>query len=82
MVLEELKFFIRKTKVGVQEVDGIILNIYEMVVIDFFVTYQANCIKFFEEIFLVANISPKVVFVMFFLTLSNADVDFLEQEFR
>ena len=38
--------------------------------------------KFFKEIFLVANISPKVVFEMSFLTLSDADIDFLDRELR
>ena len=41
---------------------------------------KTNRIRFFEETFLVANISPKIVFGMPFLTLSDADVDFSGQE--
>ena len=37
---------------------------------------KANQIRFFEKTFLVANASPEVVFGMFFLTLSGAEVDF------
>ena len=43
---------------------------------------KANQVRFFEETFLVANISPEVVLGMLFPTLSNADVDFLSQELR
>ena len=37
---------------------------------------KTNWVKFFKEIFLVANVSPEVVLEMPFLTLSNADIDF------
>ena len=36
----------------------------------------------FEETFLMANISPEIVFGMLFLTLSCANVDFLDRELR
>ena len=47
-----------------------------MVVATFSVTDQADKVRFFEEIFLVANVSLDVVLGMPFLTLSGADVDF------
>ena len=34
----------------------------------------------FEETFLVANVSPDMVFGMLFLTLSGADVNFLKRK--
>ena len=40
-------------------------------------TDKVNQVRFFEETFLMANVSPEVVFGMLFLTLSGADVDFL-----
>ena len=43
-------------------------------------TDKANRVRFFEKIFLVANVSPEVVFGMLFLTLSGADVNFLGWE--
>lgn len=39
-------------------------------------------VKFLERIFLVANISPKIVFGILFLTLSSANVEFQEREFK
>ena len=53
-----------------------------MVVSAFSVEDKANQVRFFEETFLVANVSPEVVLRILFLTLSGADVDFLGQELR
>ena len=53
-----------------------------MVIAAFSVTDKANRVRFFEETFLVANVSPEVVLGMPFLTLSGADVDFLDRELR
>ena len=58
------------------------LDTYEMVVAAFLVIDKVYQVKLFEETFLVANISPEVVFEMLFLIISNADVDFLDQELR
>ena len=71
---------IRLTDVRTQKIDGIMLDTFEIVVTTFSVTDKANRVRFFEEIFLVANINPKVVFGMLFLTLSSADVDFSGRE--
>ena len=43
---------------------------------------KANQERFFEVIFLVANVSPEVVFGMLFFTLSGANVDFLGRELQ
>ena len=51
-----------------------------MVIVIFLVTNQANRVSFFEENFLVANVSPDVILGMLFLTLSSADVDFLKRD--
>ena len=45
-------------------------------------TNKANRVRFFEETFLVANVSLEVVLGIFFLTLSGADVNFLGWELR
>ena len=74
--VKKLGLFIRPTEVGVQEIDNIILDTYEMVVIAFLVMDKANRVRFFEESFLVANVSPRIIFVMFFLTMSSVDIDF------
>lgn len=53
------------------------LDIYGVVVPVFLVIDKANQVGFFEGIFLLANVSLKIVFVMLFLTLNVVDVDFL-----
>ena len=59
---------------------GTILDRYEMVVKAFSVTDKVNWVRFFEKTFLMANVSPKIVLEIFFLTLSGANVDFLDQK--
>ena len=78
----ELGLPIKPMDIGVQKIDNTILDTFEMVVTAFLVTDKANRVKFFEETFLVANISPEEVFKMLFLTLSDADVDFSGRELR
>ena len=51
-----------------------------MVVAAFLVTDQADKVRFFEETFLVVNVSPDVVFGMPFFTLSSVDIDFPKKE--
>ena len=79
---QELGLPIRPTDVGAQKIDNTTLNIYEMVVAAFLVMDKANWVRFFEETFLVANISPKVVFGMLFLTLNGVNVNFSDRELR
>ena len=76
----ELGLFIRSTDVEVQKIDGTTLDTFGMIVIAFSVTNQVNWVKFFKETFLVANVSPEVVFGMLFFTLSDTDIDFLDWE--
>lgn len=56
------------------------LDIYGIVVVAFLVANKTNQIRFFKEIFLVANVNPKVVFGMIFLTLSNVNIDLLDRK--
>ena len=77
---ERLGFVVQTTNVGAQKIDSTTLETYGMVVIVFSVTNQANKVRFFEETFLVANVSPDVVFRMLFLTLSSVDIDFPKKE--
>ena len=79
---KELGLFIRPTEIRAQKIDGTMLNIFEMVVAAFSVMDKANQIRLFEKTFLVANVSPKIVLGMPFLTLSGADIDFLRRELR
>ena len=79
---KQLGLSIRPTDVRAQKIDGTTLDTYEMVVVAFSVMDKANQVRFFEETFLVANVSPEVVFEMLFLTLSGANIDFSGWELR
>ena len=79
---KQLSFSTRPKDIEAQKIDGTTLDTYEMVVAIFSVMDKANRVRFFEETFLVANVSPEVVLGMLFLTLSDADVDFSGRELR
>ena len=53
---------VRSTNVGAQKIDNITLDTYEIVIVVFLIKDKANQIKFFEKTFLVADVSPKIVF--------------------
>ena len=78
--VKQLGLPIQPTDVGAQKIDGTTLDTHEMVLTVFSVEDKANQIRFFEETFLVANISLEVVLGMLFLILSGADVDFSGRE--
>ena len=68
------------TDVGAQKIDGSTLKIFKMVLASFQVEDKLRRIWFFQETFLLANISAEVVLDIPFLTLSNANVQFVEKE--
>ena len=78
--VKQLGLPIRPSNIEAQKIDGTTLDIHGMVVAAFSMVDKANRVRFFKETFLVANVSPEVVLGMFFLTLSNADVDFSGQK--
>ena len=58
------------------------LDTYGMIVTTFSVVDKANWVRFFKETFLIANVSPEVVFGMLFCTLSGVNIDFSGQKLR
>ncbi len=52
------------------------MEIYEIVVSIFFVFDKDGKMKFFKQIFLLANVKPDIVFDIPFLIMSNVDIDF------
>ena len=70
----------RHTNVGAQKIDGFTLQTFGMVLADFQVEDKLGKARFFQETFLLVNISAKIVLSMPFLTFSNADVQFVEKE--
>ena len=73
---KQLDLSIRSTDVGAQKIDSTMQDTHEIVVAAFSVVEKANQIRFFQETFLVANVSPEIVFGMSFFILSGADIDF------
>lgn len=53
-----------------------------MVITSFLLDDKDKKFRFFEEIFLLANISIDIVFGIFFLILNNVQIDFNNQELR
>ena len=77
---KQLGLPIRPINVGAQKINGTTLDTYGMLVAAFSVEHKANWVRFFEETFLVTNVSPKVVLGMPFFTLSGTEVDFSGRE--
>ena len=79
---KQLSLPIRSIDVWAQKIDSTTLDTYGIIVAAFLMEDKANWVKFFEETFMVANVSPEVVFRMPFLTLSGANVDFSSWKLR
>ncbi len=79
---QQLGLKIRKTNVGAQKIDGTTLETYKIVVSTFSVSNKDGRERFFEESFLLADVSPDIVLGMPFLTMSNADVDFQARDLQ
>lgn len=73
---KKLGLVVRKTDVGAQKIDGTTLETFGMVIAAFSVHDRAEKVRFFEETFLLVEISMDVALGMPFLNLSNADVHF------
>ena len=65
---------VRPTNVGAQKIDGSTLETFGMVLASFQVEDKLGRPQFFQETFLLADLSMKVVLGMPFLTLSNANI--------
>ena len=73
---QQLGLKIYKTNIEAQKIDGITLETYEMVVSFFSVLDKDEKKRFFEESFLLTDVSPDIMLRMPFLTMSNVDIDF------
>ncbi len=72
----KLDLTVRKISVGAQKIDGLLLETYGIVSASFSLQDSLRRVRFFEETFLLANISMKMVLGMLFLAFSNADFQF------
>ena len=63
-----------KTNVNAQKIDKSSLEFYSIVITAFQILNKLGCSCFFQETFLLADISMKIVLKIFFLIFSNVDV--------
>ena len=77
---KKLGLVVQTTNFGTQKIDGTIFEAYEMVVAAFSITNQVDRVRFFEEIFLVANVSPEVVLGIPFFSLSDTNINFSKRK--
>ena len=78
--VKKIGLIVQNTNVSTQKIDSNTFETDKIVVAVFLVTDQADKIRFFEEIFLVANNSPDVVLGILFFTTSGAKVDFVKKK--
>ena len=71
---------VRKTNVGAQKIDKSLLPTYSMVIAAFQVIDKLSRSWFFQDTFLLADISMKVVLGLLFLILSHIDVQFAKKK--
>lgn len=71
---KKLSLQVRKTGFGIQKIDGSSLNTFGMVIASFQIKDKLKRVRFFQEIFLVADTRMDMVFGMHFLTFNNADI--------
>ncbi len=76
----ELGLTTQKTSVGAQKINGSSLETYGMVTAGFSLQDSQGRVRFFEEIFLLANTSIEMVLGMPFLAIINADFQFGTEE--
>lgn len=74
--LAQIGLAIRSTNIGVQKIKGSSLKSYEMIFAMFSVQNKVGWDRFFENIFLLADISIEVVLDIPILSFSNADINF------
>ena len=78
-LIRKLGLYIQKTNVGAQKIDGSALKTFEIVIADFKLEDKVGRPRFFQKIFLIADIKFEVVLRMFFLKISNANMPFGER---
>lgn len=69
-----------KTSAEAQKIDGWLLEIFGMVLARFLLQDNLDRVWFFDETFLLANISIEVVLKISFLFVNNGDVKFAESK--
>ncbi len=78
--IAKLGLITQKTNLNTQKIDSSVLETNKMVIVGFLIQDRLEKILFFEETFLLANISIEMVLKMFFLTFSNINIRFVKKK--
>lgn len=70
----KLGFWARKPNVGAQKIDGSTFQLFKMILASFQIEDKLGKTQFFQETFLLADTSVKVILSICFLILSNANI--------
>ena len=76
----KLGFKTWKTDMGAQKIDSLLLKTFKIVMPSFQIIDTLFMAQFFQETFLLANTSMKMVLRMFFFTLNNTNIQFTEKK--
>ena len=76
---QKLGLYIQITNIRAYKIDGSTLETFEIVIANFQMDNKANKLRFFQKIFLVADIKFEMILRIFFLKLSNTDLSFGEK---
>ena len=74
--IAKLGFSIQLIGIDAQKIDSSALKTYGMVIAGFSIWDKMGKIRFFEQFFLLADISMEVVLGIIFLALSNLNIEF------
>ena len=77
--VQKLGLKVQKTNIRAQKIDSSALKTLKIVIADFQIENKTGRPRFFQEIFLMIDITFEVILEIFFLKLSNADVLFGEE---
>ena len=77
---KKLGFWVQKTNVDTQMINGSTIKTYGMVIAGFYVQDKFGKARLFQKTFLVPDTSIEVVIRMTFLTLSKVEIDFIDSK--
>lgn len=72
----QLGLKIHKTSIGAQKTDDIIVNTNQIIVSTFSMLNKDDRVRFFKNNLLLTNVKRDIVIEIFFLTMSNVNINF------
>ena len=74
--IKKLKFKVWKTNIKDQKIDGLILEIFRIVIIDYQIEDKANRSRFFQKTFLIVDTKFEIILKKLFWKISNINILF------